>query len=115
MNFCVIPGGLYEPPADLDDVPTPEKPTEEWTQEEHEEYNRYCYENAEPGTVEHGIKSLSPSALEAAITGLEAIRAALEEEAAANGLRNEWEHLDVPFLYSVIKTAAAIRGHVNEI
>lgn len=104
MAFEVIPGGLLLESLRAEDIPAPEKPIEEWTQEEHEEYDRYCYENAEPGSIEHGIKSLSPDALEAAITGLEAIRAALEAEAAATGFRNEWEHLpDVIFLYKTLK------------
>ena len=104
MAFDVIPGGLLLERLQAEDIPAPDKPIEEWTQEEEEEYNRYCYENAEPGSIEHGIKSLAPEALEAAITGLESIRAALEAEAAATGFRNEWEHLpDVIYLYSILK------------
>lgn len=100
MTLKVIPGGLLF----ADDIPTPNKPASEWTPEEHEEYERYCYENAEPGSVEHGIKCLSPEALEKAIAGLETIRATLEAESAATGFRNEWDHLpDVVYLYGMLK------------
>ena len=101
MAFEVIPGGLCLE----DDIPAPDKPIEEWTPEEHEEYNRYLYDEAEPGTPEAVIKGLAicPAAIRATIETLEAIRAACGAEAEATGYRSEWPYITTPYLLTLLQ------------
>ena len=105
MAFEVIPGGLLLEQLRAEDIPAPDKPASEWTEEETEAYHRYCYENAEPGTIENALKNLAitPETLEETIEALEAIRAALEAEAAATGYRNEWPTVEAAFLLEMLK------------
>ena len=89
MTFEVIPGGLlFE-----DDISAPNKPIEEWTAEEKEEYDRCLWENAEKGTVEYTIKNLDISAerVNTLINTLETIKAATQEDAAAAGYVSDWK------------------------
>ena len=91
MAFEVIPGGLcFE-----DDIPAPDKPIEEWTEEEKAEYERYCFENSEPGSAQAAIKEadISPEVISATIDALEAIRTVCSKEAEATGFRDEWPHV----------------------
>ncbi len=106
MVFEVIPGGLCL----QDDIPAPDKPIEEWTQEEHEQYHRYLYENAEPGTAEAAVKSLdiSSSALQTVIITLEAIQAACEQQVNTSGYRNEWPYLECSYLLTMLKLKSEI-------
>ena len=100
MTFEVIPGGLlFE-----DDIPAPEKPYSEWTEEEKTEYHRYLWENAEPGTLEYTIKRLDFPAekIRTIITVLESIRNAAREDAAAAGYNSEWKNYRVEELLSIL-------------
>ena len=99
--FEVIQGGL----PFQDDIPAPDKPIEEWTPEEREEYERRIWETAQSGTLEHVMKTMemSEEALYALINSLEAIRAALIAEAEAEGLRDEWQYVDGEYLLQVLK------------
>lgn len=100
--FEVIPGGLF----DDDDIPAPDKPIEEWTDEEHEEYLRTIWNEAGTGTMEHVIKSidLPKGEIITAINVLEAIRVGCAADASASGLRSEWNNnLDAPHLQLALK------------
>lgn len=96
MSITVIPGGLYKPDPQLieDDVPCPDKPVEEWTEEEKEAYDRYMWENADPGSIESVIKAITVSQedITATISILEKIKACAAETAAETGFRNEWDY-----------------------
>ena len=103
--FEVIPGGLLLESLQAEDVPAPDKPIGEWTPEEHEEYNRYCYENAECGSWEHVIKCLaiSPDDLSTTIKTLEMIRDAINNEMLETGYNEFWrDDSDTAFLLSIL-------------
>ena len=87
MAFEIIKGGLYD-----EDIPTPEGPYSEWTEEEKEEYHRYLWENPEKGTITYTIKNLNISAesVNTIINTLEAIKSAAQEEATATGYKSDW-------------------------
>ena len=100
MKLEVIPGGLLF----ADDVPTPDKPAEEWTEEENETYHRYLWENAEPGTMADTLKKLDLSAENLSITirTLEEIRNRTQEDAATAGYKSEWEIVTPEELLSLL-------------
>ena len=100
MSFTLIPGGLLD-----DESPVPDKPIEEWTQEEHEAYTRYWYENAEPGTADYALKHLciSSAAIVTTIQTLEAFRSACIAEAETAGLKTEWTHLTGDNIIGLLK------------
>ena len=100
MKFEVIPGGLLF----ADDVPTPDKPSEEWTEEENEDYHRYLWENAEPGTMADTLKKMDLSAENLSITikTLEEIRKHTQEDATAAGYKSEWEIVTQEELLSLL-------------
>lgn len=105
MNFQVIPGGLLLEKIREDDTPAPDKPANEWTPEEREEYDRYCYENAEPGTEDHALKYLdiSPEAVITTISTLEALKAACAKETEETGYDTGWNSLNGDNLISLFK------------
>ena len=105
MAFEVIPGGLLLEKIREDDIPAPDKPIEEWTQEEHEEYDRYNYENAEPGTADHALKYLdiSPEAIITTISTLEALKAACIKEAEETGYETGWKSANGDNLINLFK------------
>ena len=111
MAFEVIPGGLLLAQLAENDIPCPDKPIEEWTEEENEAYHRYLYENAEPGTPEAVIKALdvSTEAIQTVINTLEAIRAGCEAAAAETGYRSEWPHLDAAYLLTLLRLRSEAR------
>ena len=96
MSLTVIPGGLFKPDTQLleDDIPCPDKPAEEWTAEEEITYRRYLWEDAEPGSIESVVKSVTITSedLTAAMRVLEKIKSAAAEAAANTGFRNEWDY-----------------------
>lgn len=100
MKFEVIPGGLLF----ADDVPTPDKPSEEWTEEENEDYHRYLWENAEPGTMADTLKKMDLSAENLSITikTLEEIRNRTQEDATSAGYKSEWEIVTPEELLSLL-------------
>ena len=101
MVFEVIPGGLRF----KDDIPGPDKPIEEWTPEEHEEYDRYLYEHADPGSPEAAIKAIdiSPEALSTVIDVLCKVQVACEKEAEVTGFQNEWSYLEAEHLLKMLR------------
>lgn len=105
MAFEVIPGGLLLELLRAEDVPAPDKPIEEWTPEEHEEYNRYCYENAEPGTEDHALKYLdiAPEAIITTISTLEALKAACVKETEETGYDTGWKTITGDNLINLFK------------
>ena len=99
--FEVIPGGLlFE-----DDIPGPDKPIEEWTEEELEQYNNVLWERAEPGSLEHPIKTvaLTTDTISTVIKALEAIHAVFEAEVIETGFRSEWPYLTAEYLLDMLK------------
>ena len=101
MSFEVIPGGLLF----ADDVPAPNKPIEEWTEEEKTAYDRYLWENAEPGTTEHTIKhfAISSEDLNTIISTLEGIRTATAAAAAQDGYKSDFEAVGAEELLKYLK------------
>ena len=88
--FEVIRGGLLY--TDPDEIPAPDKPTEEWTEEEKERYFLFCWEHAEESTVAYAVKKLETPAetIAAAIDVLEAVERACAAGSARTGLQNEF-------------------------
>ena len=102
MSFEVIPGGLLF----ADDVPAPDKPANEWTEEEKTAYDLYMWENAEPGTTEHTIKhfAISSEELSTIISTLERIQTATAAAAAQAGYKNDFKEITAEELLQFFKT-----------
>lgn len=99
----VIRGGLsFEDP---DEIPAPDKPSEEWTDEEHEAYFLACWKAAGPSNVEHAVKTLDvpAAAIAAALDVLEAIRSACAAGAEQTGLRSEFDTETLPYLLDCLR------------
>lgn len=84
------------------------EPGKEWaemTEAEKEDYKAQQWAEAEPGTLEHAIKTLDApaAAIAAALEVMEAIKQACEDEATAEGLRNEFDHETAPDLLEALR------------
>ena len=90
VELRVIQGGKF---FDPDEIPAPDKPIEEWTEEDNEQYQSYLWDNAEKGTMQYAIKNLSAPAgdIETAARVLAAIKKTLDESAAREGIRSEFD------------------------
>lgn len=99
----VIRGGLaFEDP---DEISGPDKPIEEWTEEEHDAYFLACWEKAEPSTVEYAVKHLEApaEAIASALAVLEKISASCAADAEKEGLRNEFDYEQLPHLLQCLR------------
>lgn len=88
--------------------PGREGPGKEWaqmTEAERAAHKAREWAEAEPGTMEHAIKHLEApaAAIAAALEVMEAIRQACADEAAAEGLRNEFDHETAPDLLEALR------------
>ena len=83
----------------------PGKAWAEMTEAEKAEYTAQEWAEAEPGTMEHAIKTLEApaAAIAAALEVVEAIRQACADEAAAEGLRNEFDYETAPRLLDALR------------
>ncbi len=104
MGFEVITGGLLD--AFKNDIPCPDKPASEWTQEEKEAYENYCYENAEPGSDESVIKAITISSeeLDTVIRTLDLIQTESEKQSAETGFISVYDHLFIKDLVALLET-----------
>lgn len=68
-------------------------------------YSNVIWGEAEPGTMEHAVKFLDApaAAIAAALEVLTGIRQACEDEAAAEGLRNEFDYEPAPDLLAALR------------
>ena len=99
--FEVIPGGLcFE-----DDIPAPDKPIEEWTEAEVEQYHNALWKAAEPGSVENPVKvaDLTADTINTVVEALETIRTVFEAEASETGFQREWPYLTADYLLDMLK------------
>lgn len=84
------------------------EPGKEWaemTEAEKAEHTAQEWAEAEPGTMQHAIKTLKApaAAIAAALEVIEAIRQVCENEAAADGLRNEFDYESLPDLLTALR------------
>ena len=100
MSFEIIPGGLLLD----DDIPAPEKPIEDWTEEEKEAYHKILWERAEPGTLADTIKktSIPEETLDTIIAALKTIKNRAENDAIAAGYMCEWETVSAEELLTLL-------------
>ncbi len=85
--------------------PGKEKTWAEMTEAEKAEYTAQEWAEAEPGTMYHAVKCLEApaAAIAAALEVVEAIRQACADEAAAEGLRNEFDYESAPDLLTALR------------
>ena len=90
VELRVIEGGRF---SDPDEIPAPDKPIEQWTNNELAMYEAYLYDNAEDGSVEYSVKYLDEPRedIAAALRVLEAIARDCAAAAERAGTRNEFE------------------------
>ena len=76
----VIYGGKHKFVDDTE-IPGPDKPREEWTEEDRWAFESALWENSEEGDVQHAVKTLTaaPEEIETALRVLEEIRRNCEE------------------------------------
>ena len=100
-EFRVIPGGLLF----ADDITGPDKPPEEWTADETENYYSELWEKAEQGDIFYTVKHLNTSSevLSIVINTLDTIREKHEAETAALNIRNEWQNTTCEELLEALK------------
>lgn len=91
MAFEVIEGG------GLESIPWPEMTEAQKLEYEKIEWNETTQGDGDEVSV-FKYMPLSSAALNTTIETLEAIRAALEENAAAHKITNEWRHLDDEYI-----------------
>lgn len=95
-----------------DDIPCPDKPFEEWTEEERDEYYRLIWEIAGPGTLEHAMKTIdvAPQIVRTVLDFMELYRRTWNTQAEESGLTGEWKDLNGDYLIVLLKRRLSVNG-----
>ena len=113
VDLRVIKGGPW---SDPDEIPAPDKPIEEWTEADHEEYEKALWDSADdPGSIEYVVKKLQEpiEAIETAVHVLEAIKTECEEEAAILGLISDYNRNN-DYLLNLLRRRVKADKTVNQ-